>query len=126
MKVRGKPWNVYTQCLEETFGEEVREDHKTHFGVDLTIVQDPQGDIRHIDCWAKLLSDDTILVSSDPMYDVAVAQFENMQYKVIRIDAGKEKDGQQPYTNSLIFNKRVYVPIRSPELTKLNAEAINT
>jgi agmatine/peptidylarginine deiminase len=84
-------------------------------------VSDPTGTyIRHIDCWAKLLSPDTILVARVAIdddryldYEAAAQYFENQTcgwgypYNVVRVDT----PGGQPYTNSLIANGKVLVPI---------------
>ncbi|MEN6576401.1 MAG: agmatine deiminase family protein [Phycisphaerales bacterium] len=74
----------------------------------------------HIDCLAKFLSPDTILVlrypSSNPLCErteAAAAYFGRQiscygtPYKVLRLDVQDE----EPYINSLIVNRRVLVPI---------------
>lgn len=85
------------------------------------VTLDPQDSyLKHIDCWAKFLDVDKVLIArvapSDPHYAAheAVAAFYASQtsaygtpYQVVRVDA---PDGQ-PYTNSLIVNDRVYVPV---------------
>jgi agmatine/peptidylarginine deiminase len=76
--------------------------------------------IKHIDCWGKYLSPDTILIRSVPsthsQYDeieAAVHYFENQTscygapYHVVRVYT----PGDEPYTNSLILNNKVLVPI---------------
>ena len=86
-------------------------------------IEDPLGDyIEHIDCWAKFLDVDKILIGqvpeSDPRYDdfEAVADFfestqssYNTNYEVFRVYTPGNYD-QTPYTNSLILNDRVFVP----------------
>jgi len=81
--------------------------------------------IQHIDCWAKLLDEETVLVkelpASHPEYDRAeqiAALFTTQNnhfgqpYRVIRIFCGLYSgNNAAAYTNSLILNKRVYVPI---------------
>lgn len=96
----------------------VKQDYKVFYGADEMITfADPDGkdSIRHIDCWAKCLPDNKILVSSHEKYDEAAKCLsENYDYEVIRIDTtGKKDEGKETYTNSLIFNNTVYVPIRS-------------
>lgn len=85
------------------------------------VVPDVNGEyIKHIDCWGKLLSPDSILIREVPpshaQYDeieAAVSFFENTTccygtpYHVVRVYTPND----QPYTNSLILNKKVLVPI---------------
>ncbi|MBE3121505.1 MAG: agmatine deiminase family protein [Thermoplasmata archaeon] len=85
------------------------------------VVPDVNGEyIKHIDCWGKYLSPDTILIrsvpSSDSQYDeieAAVHYFENQTscygtpYHVVRVYTPTD----QPYTNSFILNDKVFVPI---------------
>jgi agmatine deiminase len=85
------------------------------------VTNDPLGEyIKHVDCWGKYLDVDKILISrvppSDPQYseyEAIVDYFANQisgygnNYQVYRVDA----PNHQPYTNSLILNKRVFVPI---------------
>nr|MBP7310516.1 agmatine deiminase family protein [Candidatus Cloacimonadota bacterium] len=84
------------------------------------VVADPNNTyIDHIDCWAKLLAPDKILVRSVP---TSHAQYDEIEaaanyfathnnswgypYRVYRVNT----PSNQPYTNSLILNKRVFVP----------------
>jgi len=86
------------------------------------VVADVNGvsSIKHIDCWAKYLSPDTILIREVPpshsQYDeieAAVDYFEsqkscyNTSYNIARVYT----PGNEPYTNSLILNNKVLVPI---------------
>jgi len=85
------------------------------------VVPDVNGEyIKHIDCWAKYLSPDTIMIrevaTSHLQYDeieAAVDYFENQMscygtpYEVVRVYT----PNNQPYTNSLILNNKVLVPI---------------
>lgn len=85
------------------------------------VLNDPLGDyIEHIDCWGKFLDVDKVLIgevpSSDPRYNdyEAVADYfassissYGSPYQVYRV---YEPSGQ-PYTNSLILNNKVLVPI---------------
>ena len=84
-------------------------------------VPDPNGTyIDHIDCWGKFLDVDKILIREVPpthsQYDeieATVAYFEaqtssyGTPYEVYRVNTPYD----QPYTNSLILNNRVFVPI---------------
>lgn len=85
------------------------------------VTQDPLGDyIKHVDCWGKYLDVDKVLIGrvppSDSRYDdfEAVATYFSTQttgygntYQVYRVDS----PNGEPYTNSLILNKKVLVPI---------------
>ena len=85
------------------------------------VVPDVNGEyIEHIDCWAKFLSPDTIMIREVPQthsqYDeieAAVDYFEsqtssyNTPYDIVRVYT----PNNQPYTNSLILNDKVLVPI---------------
>ncbi|MBI5220017.1 MAG: agmatine deiminase family protein [Bacteroidia bacterium] len=83
--------------------------------------------IEHIDCWAKLLAPDKILVDSVPATDPRYSQYEaaaayfasticpyGYNYKVTRvlIAGSAETSTAEPYSNSYIFNNRVFVPIK--------------
>ena len=76
--------------------------------------------IQHIDCWAKFLAPDVIMIlevpEGHPQYDeieTAVDYFKHQEscyktpYEIVRIYA---PDGE-PYTNSLILNDKVLVPL---------------
>jgi agmatine deiminase len=85
------------------------------------VLQDPNGDyIEHIDCWGKFLAPDKILIRSVPashsQYNAiegVASYFANTNcawgypYRVYRVYTPQN----QPYTNSVILNKNVYVPI---------------
>jgi agmatine/peptidylarginine deiminase len=85
------------------------------------VVSDVNGEyIKHIDCWAKYLAPDVIMIRevppSHPQYDEiedAVSYFESQMscyrtpYTVCRVYT----PGNEPYTNSLIINNKVLVPI---------------
>lgn len=88
---------------------------------DHIVVADPTGTyIHHIDCWAKFLAPDKILIRSVPSTHSQYQQIENTvnyfagltssygtPYRIYRVYT----PNNQPYTNSLILNDRVYVPI---------------
>ena len=80
--------------------------------------------IKHIDCWAKYLAPDTIMIREVPVghsqYDEienAVAYFESQMscygtsYNVVRVYT----PNNEPYTNSLILNDKVLVPIQGSQ-----------
>jgi len=85
------------------------------------VVPDPNDEyIDHIDCWGKFLDVDKVLIRSVPeshaqydeieetaeYYANQVSAYGN-NYQVYRIYTPND----QPYTNSLILNDRVFVPI---------------
>ena len=89
------------------------------------ILPDPLGEyIAHIDCWGKFLDVDKVLIgqvpANDPRYNnyEAVAQtFANAvspwgnHYQVYRVYANPNANHATPYTNSLILNDHVFVPV---------------
>ena len=105
----------------------VRNKMRDYLGIDpYHITIDPQGDyIAHVDCWGKYLAPDKILIAQLPSsnshaadYDSVAAYFARTNccwgypYHVYRV---QEPGGSTlaPYTNSLILNKSVYVPLGS-------------
>lgn len=88
------------------------------------VIDDPLGDyIKHIDCWAKFLDVDKVLVAevpeSDPRYDdyeAAANYFATRDcaygypFEVVRVYAPGNYP-YTPYTNSLILNNKVFLPI---------------
>ncbi len=102
--------------------EQVRERMEAYLGVgEYMILHDPNNTyIDHIDCWGKFLSPNKVLIrevpESHPQYseiEETAEYFENatsaygVPYTVYRVNTPQN----QPYTNSLILNKRVFVPI---------------
>lgn len=100
---------------------------RDYLGIDpYHVTIDPQGDyIAHVDCWGKYLAPDKILIAQLPStnshaadYDSVAAYFARTNccwgypYHVYRV---QEPGGYTlaPYTNSLILNKTVYVPMGS-------------
>lgn len=85
------------------------------------VVEDPNNTyIDHIDCWGKFLAPDKVLIRAVPtshsQYDEleeTAAYFANAisgygrPYKVYRVNTPQN----QPYSNSLILNDKVFVPI---------------
>ncbi len=85
------------------------------------VVQDPNDTyIDHVDCWGKFLAPDKILIRRVPSYHPQYNSLEDTAdyfasqicawgypYRVYRVDT----PGDQPYSNSLILNKRVFVPV---------------
>ncbi|HHH80151.1 MAG TPA: hypothetical protein ENL13_04545 [Thermoplasmatales archaeon] len=89
------------------------------------VVPDALGEyIKHIDCWAKLLAPDEIMIiktsPTHPHYndiEAAVNYFSNQiscygtPYRIKRVYV----DTGEPYINSLILNDKVFVPITGSE-----------
>jgi len=88
-------------------------------------LSDPMDDyIEHIDCWGKYLDVDKILITEVPVSDYRYDDFEacadyfanqncsfGYPYNVYRVKAYDDYyDDKNPYTNSLIFNGKVFVP----------------
>jgi agmatine/peptidylarginine deiminase len=103
----------------------VRNKMRDYLGIDpYHITIDPQGDyIAHVDCWGKYLAPDKILIAQLPSSSSQYALYEQVAnyfattnccwgypYHVYRV---QEPGGSTlaPYTNSLILNKTVYVPM---------------
>ena len=114
-----------TLVWEENTGythDEINQMVNQYLGIETYhVVPDVNGEyIKHIDCWGKYLSPDTILIREVPtshsQYDeieAAVDYFESQlscygtSYNVARVYTPND----QPYTNSLILNNKVLVPI---------------
>lgn len=114
-----------TLIWEENSGyshEQVNQIVGQYLGIDTYhVVPDVNADyIKHIDCWGKYLSPDTVLIREVPtshsQYDeieAGVDYFESQlscygtPYTVVRVYTPEN----QPYTNSLILNDKVLVPI---------------
>jgi len=95
---------------------------QAHLGIDTYhLIPDPNNTyIDHIDCWGKFLAVDKVLIrsvpESHPQYDEIeeVVDYFSQQtssygtpYQIYRIYT----PGDQPYTNSLILNRKVLVPV---------------
>ena len=105
----------------------VRSEMLNYTGTDNYVITiDPQGQyIAHIDCWAKIVAPDKIIVAKLPSTDSRYQYYEQVatelgntkcsygySYKIYRVE---EPGGSTiaPYTNSLIANKHVYLPLGS-------------
>ena len=106
---------------------DVRKKMLDYLGIDnYHITIDPQNDyIAHVDCWGKYLAPDKILIAKLPQSDSRYEDYESVAnyfattnccwgypYKVYRVEE-PSGDVVAPYTNSLILNKTVYVPMGS-------------
>ena len=78
--------------------------------------------IKHIDCWGKFLDVDKVLITSVPASNSNYSKYEQVAsyyatktsaygtpFQVFRVYS----PSGQPYTNSVIINDRVYVPVMS-------------
>jgi agmatine/peptidylarginine deiminase len=88
------------------------------------VLPDPLDDyIKHIDCWGKFLDVDKVLIGQVPVWDYRYDDFEYVAnyfgirnsaygtpYQVFRVFTPGDHPNT-PYTNSLILNKKVFVPI---------------
>ncbi|MEA3479471.1 MAG: agmatine deiminase family protein, partial [Bacteroidota bacterium] len=88
------------------------------------VLPDPLGEyIKHIDCWSKFLDVDKVLVGQVDTWDPRYEDFEYVasyfaetacsygyNYEVFRVYTPGDYPNT-PYTNSLILNKKVFVPI---------------
>jgi agmatine/peptidylarginine deiminase len=110
-------WEENPTLTHEQIAQKVHD----YLGIDTYHVRpDPNGTyIDHIDCWAKYLAPDKILVRKVPSYHPRYAQIEaaaaywaatpcpyGYNYKVYRVNTPND----QPYTNSLILNEKVLLP----------------
>ena len=88
------------------------------------LIDDPLDDyIEHIDCWGKFLDVDKVLIGEVPQSDYRYADYEYVanyfsfqttswgnKYQVYRVYTPGTYP-YTPYTNSMILNKKVFVPI---------------
>jgi agmatine/peptidylarginine deiminase len=101
--------------------EQIAEKMHNYLGIETyQVVPDPNATyIDHIDCWGKFLAPDKILIRAVPPTHPRYQALENMAaywagqvcsydypYHVIRVNT----PGDQPYTNSLILNRKVLMP----------------
>lgn len=129
---------VVTESVAEGITEEeVYERMKAYLGIDpYHVTIDPQGDyIAHVDCWGKFLAPDKIMLArvpkSNPRYDYyeEVADYFasvncswGYPYKIYRVDI-PGNNIVSPYTNSLILNNKVLVPMGT--YSTFNEKALN-
>tara|TARA_Y100001935_G_scaffold212457_1_gene182963 strand:- start:634 stop:1896 length:1263 start_codon:yes stop_codon:yes gene_type:complete len=93
-----------------------------YYGVDTYhVVADPNDEyIDHIDCWGKYLSPTKVLIRSVPTWHDQYEMIEDVAnyFASTTTDSGELWElyrvytpNDQPYTNSLILNDKVFVPI---------------
>lgn len=105
--------------------QEIQDMVDDYLGIDkYHVLPDPLGEyIKHIDCWGKFLDVDKVLIGSVPESDPRYDDFEYVAdyfadtisnwgapYEVYRVYTPGYSPNT-PYTNSLILNKKVFVPI---------------
>ena len=127
--------NMEDYGIDETT---VRQKMNDYLGINpYHVTIDPQGEyIAHVDCWGKYLAPDKILIAQLPQsnpryqyYEQVAEYFETTNccwgypYHVYRV---QEPGGYTlaPYTNSLILNKTVYVPMGSNSTYNNDAIAV--
>lgn len=102
------------------------------------VLADPTGTyIGHIDCWGKFLADDKVLIARsedetiDKHFDAIAASFEAENFQVYRvmcqdvyIPSVTPPATTAAYTNSLILNDHVYVPMAGKGHEQHDAEAL--
>ena len=102
----------------------------------LSNFEQPAG-IQHLDCMMKVIDEETLLVAEPPEDHAAYQVYEDIvnnelaqlktiygrPYIIKRIKIDTSNTGLAAYTNSLILNETVYVPLFD---IALDAEAINT
>ncbi|MCL2073452.1 MAG: agmatine deiminase family protein [Marinilabiliaceae bacterium] len=110
----------------------IRSHFEEYLGIEtFHFIQDPivpYDNIQHIDCWSKLLSPNKVLVAQVPTNHRQYAQFEaaanyfanqtsswGTPFEVYRVNApgATYNSPITPYTNSLILNNKVFVPVNS-------------
>ena len=99
---------------------------QNYLGVDnYMFLPDPLGEyIAHIDCWGKFLDVDKVLIGQVPANDPRYSNYEEVaqtfadavspwgnHYQVFRVYANPNSYQATPYTNSLIVNDHVFVPV---------------
>jgi len=104
-----------------------RQEAEAYLGIsDYHFLDDPETNgIQHIDCYAKILDEETIMVkevySGHPEYDCIERLVDQLSvltncygrpYNIVRVYCGTYQGNRvAAYTNSLILNKKVLVPL---------------
>lgn len=99
---------------------------QNYLGIDnYMFLPDPLGEyIAHIDCWGKFLDVDKVLIAKVPANNPRYSNYEAVaqtfadavtpwgnHYQVYRVYANPNAYQATPYTNSLILNDHVFVPV---------------
>ena len=114
--------------------QQIKNQYKEYLGIEqYHFIADPiypYDNIQHIDCWSKLLAPNKVLVARVPSgsynynkFEAAATYFAGLTssygtpMEVIRVDVvAANSSSRTPYTNSLILNNKVYVPITGNSL----------
>ena len=118
--------------------ENLRTIMRNYLGIDPIHLVSPNNYYPHVDCWGKFLAPDIILIAKVPENDPVYSDFEEVAnyfattnccwgypYRVYRVDIPRDGwNSVAPYTNSLILNKTVYLPIRDDSILDQNAIAV--
>lgn len=123
---RGTAFSDDLVVQENSYNESnVRSKMEQYTGTDNYVITiDPQGDyIAHIDCWAKIVAPDKIIVAKLPKSNSRYQYYEQVaselgslkcvygyNYRIYRVEE-PGGDTIAPYTNSLIANNHVYMPL---------------
>lgn len=105
---------------------EIEDIIKSYLGIETYhVVADVNGEyIRHIDCWGKFLAPTTILIRevppTHPQYDEIEGVVSYLKESTSCYETGYEiqriyTPNNEPYTNSLILNHKVFVPMTGSE-----------
>ncbi len=101
---------------------------ETYHLIEDPLHEPPQNPIEHIDCWGKFLDIDKVLIGQVPETDYRYEDFEEIAtyfsgqncsygypYQVYRVQTPGNYPNT-PYTNSLILNEKVFVPLTGHNL----------
>ncbi len=120
-------WLMYQENAPHMTENQFRDRASEYLGIETyTFVEKPEvHGIQHIDCYAKLLDPETVLIKEVPTWhpeygccEHLVAEFAALNtcygrpYRIIRIYCGSYSgNAVAAYTNSLILNTKVLVPL---------------
>jgi len=104
------------------------------------VLSDPTGTyIGHVDCWGKFLADDKVLIAqsqdaaTNQAFDRIAQSFADDGFRVYRtmvqdmyIPGPDNGATTAAYTNSLILNQCVYVPLAGPGHEQFDQQALTT
>ncbi len=127
--------NVLYNNDEETLRNRMRD----FLGIDPIHLISPNYPFAHVDCWGKYLAPDIILIAKMPESSSFYLDFEEVAtfftnsnccwgypYRVYRVNIPDNGwyNTVAPYTNSLILNKTVYVPVLNDSILDQDAIAV--
>ena len=126
---------VYSNNNDE---EDLRNKIRDYLGIEPLHLLTSNYYFGHVDCWGKYLAPDKILIAKLPENDHLYSDFEGIAhyfsttnccwgypYRVYRVDIPNSGHNTvAPYTNSLILNKTVYLPMGTDSVYNQNAIAV--